>query len=122
MNKIKKRRMKTMKKLTQEKINLLLIERSAASKDPKIWEKFYDKENCPVILEAPLGALLNEKISGYVMAWNFKKGIQVPAMFGDRKNQAIEGNFSVETSLISALNVITEIGKINCSIFVREGI
>ena len=100
-----------MKKISKKEIQELSKAQQIASQNPSEWESFYSENQKEVILEAPLHILFHPGIRGYVMVWNYKKRIMP-------QKGAIEVRFSVETSLMTALNVIQETGE-NCSILTK---
>ena len=113
-----------MKFLTKKHADdLLKRQKEAASGLRQTWDPYYD-EHCQTkaTLLIPCGELMNENIRGFVLAWNMKGAINfcpVPDKV-QLKAHGLEGAFTVQTSLVTALIVYGELPEYRCAIAIEK--
>ena len=108
-------------KLSEKEITALDAEmsRHCVCGQLDLWDKWAtDKGDSPVLLEFPLGELMNPGIAGFLWAWKLQGKIQTHAIEpGDRFNaQGLEGKVRIRTTLTTALLVYRELPAHHCQI------
>jgi len=103
----------------KSEIALALAAMNIACQNPQAWDRWQTEHNKrDVILEFPLGELMNPAIAGFVWAWKMQGRIEVCAIPADAhfNAQGLEGMARVHTDLCVALMVWRDLPAHRCNI------